>query len=923
MAVRFSVLAGFVVAGLAACSQGSDLAPPTAGEVAVAVAPLELPGVTDATYDLLVVNDDDQVVWQRTVTSSQFGDGAGSVSYVGPCDADSNPNEVSVTLTALRDASGPLAAGSWVVPPTMTRAITCEANADVSVVFDLTVARAANQGFFDVAVELDDVFCSAKLDCGETTAPEDDIELLFDGPDRAMTAILGFACTPGVNAGDDAHVYLDDLTITCEDGSTTVVSVGTPGNVDLDAAPNANPSGYLFAASVFRGSEALASKIYWNVALGLDADVFATVGECTLTTSGTASEGPFTGSATPEGRVYPYIHWDLPLSDAARLCTTHEVDGTPGGVETRYTDGVTPRTFDHVLSFNGPVVPQAPSIFDYGGTSAQSLVVPSGATTMWVKAWGAGGGSGGEPGYRNSDGGAGGFVEAVVPVTGGEILTVLVGGAGVMGVEDDTAVGGYGGGGSTYGSAGYAGGGAGGGLSGVFRGTVDQAGALVIAGGGGGGVSANGYGGTGGTGGGADGTAASAEGFCVQAGGAATTTAAGVAGASGGDAGGALQGGDGYGAYIAGGGGGGYWGGGGGGWTAGDGGGGGGGAGFVVAGATSVTTLAGAALTPPRSSDPDYAAGVGVGGDGGFGTGQDGGHGRVVVRFDQAPSSPAGVCTPGKQSFTYVSGPVAFTVPAGCATLTVKAWGAGGGSGGEPGYTDSNGGAGGYAEGTFSATPGELLLVWVGGGGLPGVENIGPYRAFGGGGRSVGSSNWAGGGAGGGLSGVFRGGPTQADALVIAGGGGGGISANGSDAPGGAGGGAAGVDGGERSAGQGGGGGDDPAGQPGAAGGNGGSPGQAICGGAGHPDYIGGAGGGGYWGGGGGGWTGSQGGGGGGGSGYLASGVTGTLSAGSGTTPPNTGDADYQSGVGEGALANIGDSGRQGNSGLVVISWAP
>jgi hypothetical protein len=67
--------------------QDGALSGPTVG---VNVAALNLQGVGDVVWDVEVVNGADpaQVVWQRRLASSGYGDGAGSASYVGPCDAD-------------------------------------------------------------------------------------------------------------------------------------------------------------------------------------------------------------------------------------------------------------------------------------------------------------------------------------------------------------------------------------------------------------------------------------------------------------------------------------------------------------------------------------------------------------------------------------------------------------------------------------------------------------------------------------------------------------------------------------------------------------------------------------------------------------------------------------------------------------------
>ncbi|WP_086930540.1 hypothetical protein [Agarilytica rhodophyticola] len=100
--------------------------------------------------------------------------------------------------------------------------------------------------------------------------------------------------------------------------------------------------------------------------------------------------------------------------------------------------------------------------------SDQSTVVPAGAKFMRVKAWGAGGNR--DNGAR---GGVGGYTTAVIPISAGEVYTVVVGRWGNNG-----GVGHYGFGGS------------GGGLSGIFSGTEavissDQARAIIVAGGGG------------------------------------------------------------------------------------------------------------------------------------------------------------------------------------------------------------------------------------------------------------------------------------------------------------------------------------------------------------------------------------------------------------------------------------------------------
>jgi|GEM_PF-1153718 len=344
-----------LAAGLAApgCT-GGDVGPGDAltdPGIEIVVAPLELPGVTNASYTVTVANGRGETVWTRAVDSVRYGDGAGGLSLVGPCDASEPEHTVALVLDSLEGAGGVIDPATYrnpTVPTAITRAVTCAEGADTRVTFDLTIARDAGQGFFDVAVSFDDIFCSAKLDCGATTDPADDIELLFHDGARDMTAILGLACTGG--PGADTHLYLDDVEIRCGGVTTAVVDVGGQGNVDLAAPPSDNAAGYLFAAQVTRGSEGLANKIYWNVALGLDEASFPAA-ECRLTTAATASAGPLPGLTTGAGATYPVLRWDVALSaGGARVCTLHQVDAAPAGVATAYATAPDGVAFQHGAS---------------------------------------------------------------------------------------------------------------------------------------------------------------------------------------------------------------------------------------------------------------------------------------------------------------------------------------------------------------------------------------------------------------------------------------------------------------------------------------------------------------------------------------------------------------------------------------------
>jgi len=381
-----AALATFTPLLLAACAgePSDDFSGPG---VAIDVAALNLAGVGDVVWDLQVDNGGGDVVWQRRVTSSGYGDSAGSASYVGPCDADpavaDNVVKVWVVGVYAADvtAAGSFASGSdqgvgavtgtsvpfqnpTTVATPLTRTVTCREGQDAAVQFDVALMRPAQQGFFDIAVNFNDVFCSAKLDCEQ--AGGGDIELLFDATGaRARTFVLGFACTAG--DGDvDTQLYMSDLELDCtapNDAASFVAdlalrpdaphngnlcSPGTdgmsgcagsvtehvPGTVDADA--------YLFQLAVYRGEELLttggsaANKQYWNVALGVKASITG----CRLRARATADDAGdpgdlVSGGTIAAGTVYPYVQWDVDLS----ACSQEELTfGDPAApVRAAYT----------------------------------------------------------------------------------------------------------------------------------------------------------------------------------------------------------------------------------------------------------------------------------------------------------------------------------------------------------------------------------------------------------------------------------------------------------------------------------------------------------------------------------------------------------------------------------------------------------
>jgi len=339
--------------GAAACGSADHPAGPPADALRVDVAPLTLPGVEEVTYGI-TVRSADEVVWAETgLTSTRFGDGRSALSYVGPCDASANPHAVELTVENIRaggvdlvdpdDFSNPAPPGS----PLVREGITCVENADVLVAFDLTVLRSAGQGFVDVAVAFDDIFCSAKLDCRERFLHHPETG------EREATVIVALACTTG--EGTTTYMHASDLTLTCqvqmEAGAATYV-LENDGTVGQHGPVRAYPSGLfgnapgIYQWATYQGREELTSngepleKCFWNRAIGLDLAALSLLGveSCTLSGVATATQTADGLAALGQpGSSYPIVRWDVEvLGPDGSLCDNHPLNGTPVGVTTEY-----------------------------------------------------------------------------------------------------------------------------------------------------------------------------------------------------------------------------------------------------------------------------------------------------------------------------------------------------------------------------------------------------------------------------------------------------------------------------------------------------------------------------------------------------------------------------------------------------------
>lgn len=370
----------------------------------IAAAPLTLPGVSDACYTIEVQNDILQTVWRlEHVCASQYGNSIGAISYVGPCDATDNNNNSdtsnTVTLTlenlytadvnptnyalnAIPDSEwdnpcGEYADGTTVSPNNdgygpcqLVRP--CEENEDVKVEFNIAIMRDAEQGFFDVAVNFEDVFCSAKLDCLPA--------FLHDAEGvRGLTVNMAFACTAGTSqTGPQAtNLYLSNVTLSCVDADATDAIVLEPivqqfnlsqaGPGQQGAAP---PLVYQWAD--YSGGEGFTDfeKCYWNHSFGLDLEA---IGKrvCTLSATGTASESALSGGAIAADQFWPVITWDVDVVNAnGGLCGPNPLNETTSGVTTGYvTPATTPRPAAFTARYQCAAPPAAPPTYACVGST--------------------------------------------------------------------------------------------------------------------------------------------------------------------------------------------------------------------------------------------------------------------------------------------------------------------------------------------------------------------------------------------------------------------------------------------------------------------------------------------------------------------------------------------------------------------------
>ncbi|HRE89463.1 MAG TPA: hypothetical protein PK095_10010, partial [Myxococcota bacterium] len=234
----------------------------------VEVAPLTLPGVVDACYSIAIENEAGEPVLSRAgLCASDYG-AAGGLSYVAPCDA-SDPNNdgvatqtVTLTIDGLyREGGDPIVfidpCAAPHSPGDCSLQTTCAPNRDTPVRFDLTVMREAEQGFFDIAVGFEDVFCSAKVDCVGDSGP---LTLLHhpDSGEREQTAVIAMACAAG--PGTQTALLHDRLTLQC--GANIIeldpaIGLGNVWGTGAGQTLDPQPSDPFWQYAIYAGREEL------------------------------------------------------------------------------------------------------------------------------------------------------------------------------------------------------------------------------------------------------------------------------------------------------------------------------------------------------------------------------------------------------------------------------------------------------------------------------------------------------------------------------------------------------------------------------------------------------------------------------------------------------------------------------------------
>ncbi|MBS1592683.1 MAG: fibronectin type III domain-containing protein [Bacteroidetes bacterium] len=467
------------------------------------------------------------------------------------------------------------------------------------------------------------------IGCGCTAAPSPPSRIYGTFAGLCATAPQLFSVTPVAGASSYIWTVPGDPAAVIQpvgNGSSAYITFNGAGSSYTVSVVAANPCGTSTAItqSVATGSSTLAAPVLQPITAATTTSITATWAAVPNTS------GYYIDVSTNAG-FYPLLISNYDLGNTTSYTITGLTPCTTYYVRVRAYNGCSTTSPSSNIRSHGTTA-SGVQAFTYTG-ALQTFTVPACVTSIYVKLWGAAGGS------DAAGGGPGGFVSGTMDVTPGTTYYIVVGQGGQLA------------GGATYGGGGASSTGStdpattrtscsGGGYSGIFSSSSPQQGnAIAIAGGGGGaGIADNvavygppSYEGPGGGGGGTNGGGSASGCGGVTSAGFALAGSAGSAGGGGG--GGGYYGGTGgticTGPYA----------------VFGGGGGGGGGTFYTTAASFSVVAQQNALIGPQRTganvagnvqpggaSDTDYLSPAGTADFTILGAGP-GGAGRVVIRW--------------------------------------------------------------------------------------------------------------------------------------------------------------------------------------------------------------------------------------------------------------------------------------------------
>ena len=326
-----AVVAGVLAIGALVGCGGDD---PAAGsgesQISISVAALDYPEFASARYriETFFRDDDGQMKPVLDVPDFLANGPRGALTYIAPCIAAKGAprlGQVRIRILEILDFDDqPI--DSLRLPPPQVQQFLCAEERDTEVAFKFTVVRPSNTGFTDLTVDIDKIYCAAKIDCQPDLWPDDETGVM--GP----AIVFGLTCTGGedVALGDNLLSF------------------------SFDSDPLAGCPGLTLPPATYTGYTTFGNQAFWNTILPLTgADTGA---PCTLHATGLLYDRREDGARPPIFQTGgPFIDYEVTVSGLA-IC-----DGVgPPRVEAIYA----PLTAIHAFDGDAPATADAPVRFN-------------------------------------------------------------------------------------------------------------------------------------------------------------------------------------------------------------------------------------------------------------------------------------------------------------------------------------------------------------------------------------------------------------------------------------------------------------------------------------------------------------------------------------------------------------------------------